>query len=237
MIGIIEKILIDDIISEDPDVKVKSGHAYTYIDGRHVPSVTTILSRCIHEEYIVSWANYLGFKRLKYRDELNKAAVIGTMGHSAIEKFLKDGTEDANMCLQSFRIWWDMLNENHKVEIIGIEESMILPYCGGTYDLLLKIDDRIFLADLKTSNHLSFKYFIQLAGYRHMLYKAKGINIDGCLILQLDKKEPRFTEQALDFFIKEHYNFIEHCAFTFMSLVLAYYNINSTEAWWKKMFD
>lgn len=236
MLEVVEKIINDDILSNPLEVKVKSGHVYSFID-RKVPSVTTILSKCIHEEYIVSWANYLGFKRLKYRDELNKAAVIGTMGHDAIEKFLKDGTENTNMCLQSFKLWWNMLNESHEVEIIGMEESMVLPYCGGTYDLLLKIDGRIFLVDLKTSNHLHYKYFIQLAAYRHMLYKTKAINLDGCLILQLNKNIPEFNEQALDFSIDTHYKFIEQCAFTFISMVLSYYNIHTAEYMWKELFD
>lgn len=228
--------IIDEAIdSEWHDVKVKGNHHYIY-DNRAVPSVTTILSKCIHEDYLMNWANYLGFKRIKYKDRLQEAADMGTDGHNAIENYLRNKVESENICLQSFLLWWNMINESNTVEVVDMEHSMVLPYCGGTYDILLKINDRLFLVDLKTSNKLSYKYFIQLAAYRHMLYKLENINIDGCVILQLDKYTPYFVEQALDFTIESHYDFIEQCAFTFISLVLAYYNIYKTEADWGKLF-
>lgn len=201
-----------------------------------VPSVTQILSKCISEEYIANWANYLGFKHIKYKEKLEEAANIGTIGHNTVEKYLTDGTESENTCYKSFRIWWDMINQNHKVSILGMEEKMILPYCAGTYDILVSIDDKVYLIDLKTSNHVGYKYFIQLAAYRHMLYKLKNINLDGCLILQLDKHTPSFEEYMLDFANPIHYNFIEHCAFTFMSLVLSFYNTNKAESIFKQIF-
>ena len=49
-----------------------------------VPRVTEILSKTIHEDYIVKWANYLGFKHLNYQDELDKYANIGTITHERI---------------------------------------------------------------------------------------------------------------------------------------------------------
>lgn len=217
--------------------KIKlSKNRYT-LNGIPVPSVTQILSKCINEPYIAQWANYLGFKRIKYQEELNRAATIGTKGHNAIEAFITDKTNDeGNMCLQSFILWWDIINQNHKVEIIGMEEALVLPYCGGTYDLLLKIDERIYLVDFKTSNHISFKYFIQLAAYRHMVYVNKNINIDGCIVLQVNKFEPLFTEYLLDFTNDDHYAFIEHCANTFFSLCLSYYHISQAESMFKNIF-
>lgn len=230
----IEKIvgLLESIDKSEVDIE---NIRYTYNDIP-VPSVTQILSKCIAEEYLIKWANYLGFKRIKYKDQVGLAATIGTDAHNAIEAYLKDKIECISVPFKSFRLWWDMLCANNEVEIIGIEEQMVLPYCSGTYDILLKINGRIFLVDLKTSNHIGYKYFIQLAAYRHMLYKTKGINIDGCLILQVDKEEPSFEEFTLDFSIPEHYQFIEHCAFTFMSLALSYYNINKAESMFKQIF-
>ena len=235
MINKLITIIDEAIDSHWSDIKVKGNHHYIY-DGKTVPSVTTILSKCIHEDYLLNWANYLGFKRIKYKDRLQEAADMGTDGHNAIEDYLRDKTESSNICLQSFLVWWNMLNENNKVEIVDMEHPMVLPYCGGTYDILLKINDKLFLVDLKTSNKLSYKYFIQLAAYRHMLYNLENINLDGCVILQLNKYNPSFEEQALDFTIPEHYAFIEQCAFTFISLVLSYYNVYKTETDWNSLF-
>lgn len=231
----IEEILLEDISGDTIEYKDSKKHFYQY-GNILVPSVTTIISRCIQEDYLLNWANYLGFKRIKYRDKLNEAAILGTMGHNAIESYLKSGIESANICLASFKLWWNDINTQHKVKILGIEQEMVLPYCGGTYDLLLSIDDRIYLLDLKTSNNLSYKYFIQLAAYRHMLYKTQDINVDGCIVLQLDKSIASFNEQVLDFSINEHYAFIEQCAYTFISMVLSFYNIYRTEINYKKLF-
>ena len=41
---------------------------YTHGDG--TISVTSVLSH-IHEDYIADWANYLGFKKQRYRETLN----------------------------------------------------------------------------------------------------------------------------------------------------------------------
>ena len=211
----------------------KIRHTYK---GIPVPSVTQILSKCIHEDYIVNWANYLGFKRIKYKDELNRAAEVGTIGHNAIERFLKDGSVSDNIPYLGFKLWWDIITSSNNVEILGIEEEMTLPYCGGTYDLLLSINGLPFLVDLKTSNHISYKYFIQLAAYRHMLYKTKGINLNGCIVLQVNKNEPGFNEYLLDFNNISHYQFIEHCTVTFLNLALSYYNIYKAESLYKQIF-
>lgn len=231
----IESLIKERLLEDNDLIEGKKGHEYLYLN-RKVPSVTTILSRCIHEESLMSWANYLGFKRIKYRDRLNEAAMIGTAGHEAIENFLSKDIISENIPLKGFIIWWNILIASNSVKLLGMEERMILSYCGGTYDILLQINDRIYLVDLKTSNHITYKYFIQLAAYRHLIYKTKGINIDGCIILQLDKEEPGFQEYLLDFSIDEHYQFIEQCAFTFISLVLSYYNIAITEKAYKNIF-
>lgn len=204
--------------------------------GIPVPSVTQILSKCIHEDYIVSWANYLGFRRIKYKDELNSAAILGTKGHSAIEDYLRNGTTSDNIPYLGFRLWWDIINTDNTIEILGIEEEISLPFCGGTYDLLLSINGLPYLVDLKTSNHISYKYFIQLAAYRYMLYITKGINVNGVIVLQVDKNEPGFNEYLLDLSNTLHYQFMEHCCSTFFSLVLSYYNIHKAESLYKQIF-
>lgn len=227
------ELLLSDVSSRG-EIK-QDKNRYT-VNGIPVPSVTQVLNKCINEPYIAQWANYLGFKRIKYQEELNRAANIGTKGHNAIEEYIKDGTESTNICCKSFLLWWDMIHLNHKVEVVGMEEKLLLPYCGGTYDLLLIIDGKYYLVDFKTSNKVSYKYFIQLAAYRRMLYLTKNINIDGCIVLQVDKFEPGFNEFLLDFSNTDHYEFIEHCSNTFMSLCLSYYHVLQAEMMYKKIF-
>ena len=75
---------------------------------------------------------------------------------------------------------------------------MVCEWFGGTYDLLLKINGCLFLVDFKTSNHVTYKYYMQLAAYSYML-KQQGIYISGVIILQLAKTSPRYNEFVLDF--------------------------------------
>jgi len=204
---------------------------YTY-NGINVPRVTTILSEMLFDQRLMYWSNNLGFKRIKYQEELDKSAYIGTKSHDAIEHILRKKefdiglryTDQISNARDSFLLWWEMLNKNCKVIVLNIEEKLSCPWFGGTYDILLSIDGKIWLIDLKTSNHISYKYFLQLAAYRYMLYFCKGIIIDGCIILQLDKKEPMYTEYTLSFDNIDHYNFIEACINEFFALVYAYYH-------------
>lgn len=199
-----------------------------------VPRVTEILSRMIHSDTLMYWANSLGFKRLKYRDVLNKAASIGTEAHNAIEKFLKDKlkTED-NVPFLGFLNWYtDLSTSGVQVEAIYIEKTLICEWFGGTLDALLKIDGKTYLVDFKTSNHVTFTYFLQLAAYNFMLKKI-GVHIDGVLVLQLNKNYPSYTEYILDFSVYDHITFFINCEQTFLSLVYSYYHIYNVE----KNFD
>lgn len=228
-------LLIEQALSElDYDINIDTLYEY---NGRKVPRVTEILSKTIHEDYLMIWANSLGFRRIRYKDELNRAADIGTRAHNSIEEYIKFKIEDSeNPAFLSFLLWWNDIHQNNTIRVIGEEETLTCQWYGGTYDLLLEINGKTYLVDFKTSNHVGFKYFLQISAYRYMIYLNKGINIDGAIILQVDKKTPMYEEYLLDFSIKEHYEFIEHCTKTFFSLVYAYYNTERTRELYKSIF-
>lgn len=210
--------------------------SYRY-NGTVVPRVTDILSKTIHEDYLMIWANRLGFKRQEYKDTLQAAADCGSMAHKMIEDYLQNDVDnDYYVPFLAFKEWWKTINTGNNVSILGEEESLVCQWFGGTYDLLLDINGQTFLVDFKTSNHISFKYFLQLAAYRNMLYTLKGINIDGCIILKLDKDDISFDEYVLDFKIDEHYQFIETCTRTFFSLVYAYYQTSNARNMYSSIF-
>ena len=206
------------------DISIACSNRYTY-DGKNVPRVTEIIQKMIHEDYIVTWANGLGFKHLSYHKVLNEAANFGTKTHSAIETYLKEDKEYVKLhTLNAFKLWWNQLNSYNNVKILGQEERLVCPYFGGTYDLLISINDAIYLVDFKTSNHVTYKYYLQLAAYNYIL-KSKGINITGVVILQLSKTEDKYTEYVLDFRNPIHKDYFEMCERTFLTLVYAYYHV------------
>lgn len=212
-------------------VEDENADKYMY-DGKYVPRVNTILSAMLHEDYLMKWSNSIGlYRHKKYEDALASAANIGTIVHEAIERFIKTGEvlrqentpPEAYNAFQSFLEWWSII-KTHEVEVLMEETQLICKYFGGTLDLLIRIDGRIYLVDFKTSNHSSYKHFLQLSAYRYMLKLIHNIDVDGCIILMLDKKKCVFDELMLDLQVPSHLAFINDCQNTFLSLVYAYYN-------------
>lgn len=231
---------IEQALTEVVSIDINSkSNTYYNSEGKQVPRVTEIISRMIHNDGLMYWANALGFRGLKYSTELNRAANTGTIAHAAIERFLKEKlkTKD-NIPFLGFLSWYNLLTEDLKltIEPIYIEHKMACDWFGGTLDALLRIGDKIYLVDFKTSNHVTFTYFLQLAAYRFMLRVVEGINVDGVIVLQLDKDEPGFNEYLLEFDIPDHLDFINHCELTFLSLVYAFYNIHKAENMYKIIF-
>lgn len=227
-------MLIEDCLNE-LDYELKADNSTYIFEGRKVPRVTEILSKTISEEYLLLWANSLGFRRLKYKDELQKAANIGTDAHKDIELFFKEGKHGETISFQAFLRWYYPIKD--RIKILGNEEKLVCQWFGGTYDMLIEIDGRVYLVDFKTSNHVSYRYAMQLAAYRYMLYYIKGINIDGIIILQLHKTRPEFNEYVLDFAIKEHYDYIEYCTRAFLAATYAYYTRTQVERGWEVIMN
>ena len=219
-------------------VNVKSDTYYNS-DGVPVPRVTEILSSMIHSDGLMYWANSIGLRGQRYKTVLDNAAKIGTAAHNAIELFLKDKIRDStNIPFLGFEMWHTIVEEHFKmpIEIIYVEHKMSCKYFGGTLDCLARIGGRLFLIDFKTSNHVTFNYFLQLAAYRYMLRVTEGIEVEGCIVLQLDKDEPGFNEYVLDFMVQEHLMFINNCERTFLSLVYGFINVKQVEGQFREIF-
>lgn len=241
----IEKLLKEMELSEDN----KFDTIYTF-NGQPVPRVTEILSSMLHEEYLMRWANVIGlYKRQKYENVRQQAADIGTATHDLIEqsiqnelftlsiddKFTLDEKQKITNGVNSFLLWYNKLKENNIVNVLGIEQRLSCPWFGGTYDMLVEINGKVYLTDFKTSNYVSYKYCLQLAAYKYML-NLQGINIDGAIILQVDKNEVAFEEYVLNFDNIEHLQYINLCTETFLSLVYSYYNRIRVEKGFKNIF-
>ena len=241
--------MIKKLLDEITNKNILLDGKYTY-NGVFVPRVTEILSAMLHEDYLMTWANNIGlYQRKKYLDVLDEASFIGTWTHEFIDQYIEKSSYKLSECdtnniralksiqngVQSFVIWYnDIINKND-VNVIAMEKQLTCQYFGGTLDLLIKINGRLYLGDFKTSNHISYKYFLQLAAYKYML-SLEGIQIDGCIILQVDKKNPGYEEYVLDFSNKEHFDFMELCTTTYFSLVYAYYNRLQVEQQFKNIF-
>lgn len=230
--------MIDLLNNIDYNVSTKDDSYYNRFNAR-VPRVTEILSKMIHSDALMMWANSLGFKRKSYTETLEIASIIGTDAHKAIELFLKNKIKsENNIPFLGFIKWYDIVTNESKinVDILMVEEELVCDWFGGTLDALLNIGGRIYLIDFKTSNRVRYQYFLQLSAYRYMLKVSRNIDIDGVIVLQLNKNIPSFSEYILNFSIPNHLNFINQCEQTFMSLVYAFYNIDKCENQYTNIF-
>lgn len=207
-----------------------------YIYGNfYVPRVTHILSSMVHEDYLMRWSNYLGFKRQNYKEVVQLAADKGSFTHNFIENKLKDN-KDPNMdfvpenirqevmnAYDSFLLWWEVISKNNKVEILMQEVPLVCQWFGGTLDILVRINDKVYLLDFKTSNNVSFKYFLQLSAYKYMLEVNHGIEVDGVGVIMFSKQDANFSEYIFDFENPDDVGFINVCCSTFFALTYAYY--------------
>ena len=219
---------------------------YVSEDGISVPRVTEILSSSIHEDFLMKWSNGLGFKHISYTKFMREAADKGTYSHYMIEKFLKNGCmlEDVDSfdipnyfrptvesTFTGFLKWWDKLKTVYKdVELVYSEKRLVSNYFGGTCDCVLKLDGKYWLIDFKTSNHMNFKYTLQLAAYRELL-RSEGIEISGCIVLMLSKTEYTYKEYIIDIDGNEkHKLYMDDAIKLFAILTLGYvYRLDLTE--------
>lgn len=209
-----------------PNLTNKENYLNPY--GRYVPSVTEIIGKMNHNDTLMIWANSLGFRGIRYTAYMDDAANFGTAAHETIERYIKYKEDDTtNVCYLGFRLWYDnLIKTGHSVKILGSELHMPGNWFGGTCDLLIDIDGKVYIVDFKTSNHITHNYFLQLSAYKYLVEEELGICVNGgVIVLKLNKKEPGYDEYILLMNLKDHYLFLEQCTKAFLSLVYAYYQV------------
>jgi len=188
-----------------------------WIDGKRVPSVTTITGKFKESGGLIHWAHNLGMQGIDYRDVRDNAASSGTMAHSLVENHIRgmptelDGnTEVERNALAAFDAYLSWERQT-KLEITHQEVQLICPEYkfGGALDALGIIDGKRPLLDWKSSNAIYADYLIQIAAYGHLVEhgficeggkatdRKLGIKIDGGFHLC------RFSKEHGDF--SHHY--------------------------------
>ena len=170
-----------------------AGHTLEYIDDIHVylcdgvivPSITQMLKLKFGGKYDnVS------------RQTLQRAAEKGTEVHAAIENYCKTGEDNGLKEVHNFKF----LQKAYNFRTIGNEIPVILfmdgtPVSAGRLDLVLEIDGKIGLADIKRTATLDKEYLAyQLNLYRIAYQQCYNTPIDFLKGVHLREDTRKFVD-------------------------------------------
>ncbi len=156
----------------DKQVNVLDSRFYRRND-KYYPSVTSVLNYFPKNKFFHEWLKDVGHNA----DIIaSKAASEGTQVHNAIDRFL-NGEEikwiDENGRAEySLEVWKMILKfadfwNTHKPELIATEYHLFSDTheYAGTTDIIVRLNNQVWLLDIKTSNSLHTSYDLQLAAY------------------------------------------------------------------------
>jgi hypothetical protein len=193
------------------------------LDGKRLTGTTTILG-VVNKPMLIQWAanqaveyirsnmltsgestaiiplNVLEEAKTAHRKKKEAAGDWGTTLHALIENFAKNGTAptegiDPIMALAfgHFEKWV----ADNGVTILESERNVYSRemWVGGICDLVLKIGDQTWLADIKTGSGIYPEHFWQMASYEMCLAEMKMYTgVAGYIVLNL-KKDGTFEEK------------------------------------------
>lgn len=145
---------------------------YKVNDTEKPKGVTTILGQTLFKD-LMGWAVSCSISYLRERlpviteadlviaerehtRKRDSGASTGTEAHAMVEQYLKNqpiqegASDEAQNAYTAFVKWF----EKSKPEVINVEEVIYSETFAfaGTYDCMLKIDGKVYLCDLKTTN-------------------------------------------------------------------------------------
>ena len=189
-------------------MKTKAHTRYTTSDGQRVKSVTTLINAHLgwNKQVLINWARAQGLAGNDPTKVMNEAAEIGTLAHLLCENYIKkeetnvddyskNQIKAAETCFEAFKEWDKQFKPKYvESEIKLIDDDLKL---GGTCDLILEIDGKLYIGDLKSSKGLYAEYIVQLSAYRHMYEKQTGKKLSGGRLLRLDTTGQGFEDHAI----------------------------------------
>jgi len=186
-------------ISDDATQITLPDSRYYRRNGKYYPSVTYVLGYYPKGKFFENWLKQVGFSADYI---VKKAAEEGTQTHELCEAYLNG--EELNFLDSNGRpqynpdVWQMFLRfvefwETFKPTLIETEVHIFSDELkvAGTCDLIVEINDELWLLDLKTSNQLQTTYELQTAVYGQCYEECFGKKIDryGILWLKSSKRK------------------------------------------------
>lgn len=161
------------------------------------------LAKLNNWEYREKLPKILEEAKTAHRRKKEEAGLAGTDVHKEAEllvavliatnKGMLKGDEKSELPQVQHFIDWAIKN---KVKFIESEKHVYSKslFLGGILDLVVEIDGKLWIADIKTSSGIYFEAFWQMAGYELMLKEAEYPELSGYIVLNL-KKNGEFEEK------------------------------------------
>jgi hypothetical protein len=198
------------IVETDPDLRqitLPDARYYQRSPGVFYPSVTTILGFFPKGSFFETWLKDSGHNADII---MRRAGDEGTQVHEAAEKILKgeevrwiepDGYVNYNThvwkMILSFYDFWTTYNP----KLLLSEEFMYSDQhkYSGTLDLLVELDGKKWIIDIKTSTAIHTSHYLQMSAYVKAYEEKYGEKVDrtGILWLKSSKRGPDKTKKRI----------------------------------------
>ena len=183
----------------------QNGFRFYKIDGKHYPSITSILS-IQKKEGLEKWRKNVGEEAAKW--EMARAARRGKATHTLVEQYLKGQPQTINDVLPNgmFRLlkpYLEQIDNIHCLEKIMYSHKLTL---AGQVDCIAEYNGKLSVIDFKTANKervdsWNENYYIQCTAYAIMYEELFGTPIEQIVILQAgeDGSAKSFVKNKADY--------------------------------------
>lgn len=126
--------------------------------------------------------------RSAHKKSLKDAGDHGTDRHALVEKFIGavikgDVSVPFDESIKEFVEW----SIGHTFIASEMPLRSAREWCAGTADGVVEIDGKTYIFDLKTSNYVSYKNFVQCGAYALMYEEMGKGKIDGLIIVHMPR--------------------------------------------------
>ncbi len=192
-------------VSDDHKQITMPDSRYYRRNGKYYPSITYVLQYYPKGKYFENWLKQVG-----YASEyiVKKASEEGTQVHNLVEKYLngeelhylsKNGdpmyAPDVWQMFLRFTEFWETYNPKLiETEVHLFSDELKV---AGTCDLICEIDGKLWLLDVKTSNHMQTTYELQTAVYGKCYEECFGKTIENYGILWLKSSKRKANKEKM----------------------------------------
>ena len=183
----------------------QNGFRFYKIDGKHYPSITSILS-IQKKEGLEKWRKNVGEEAAKW--EMARAARRGKATHTLVEQYLRGQPQTINDVLPNgmFRLlkpYLEQIDNIHCLEKIMYSHKLTL---AGQVDCIAEYNGKLSVIDFKTANKERIdswneSYYLQCTAYAIMYEELFDTPIEQIVILQAgeDGSAKSFIKNKADY--------------------------------------